>query len=635
MINSRLKLNRFLVFFENKIIYDEKFHDGINVIKGAHSVGKSTLFDLIFFVLGGEIKREEWKFPITNCNEVKAEIEVNGKTLTLAREIVSSAKPKIRIYDGNYVDSTNNALSWLTFGPVRSDSRASFSEMLFDLLGWGQQKTESFNNLTMHQILRLSYLNQTSKTTRIFREEIDKHGDNDSTRKAIGEFLLGLDDLTSYDKRQQKKWKVIELSKFEAKRDSIRNILGTNSNLSIDEINKLVTEQNESINKLLIEKVFKLDDSDSESDDKNIISSRRSLLFKKIKHHTESMNSINKELLFVQDEMDDCILYSKSLDFRIKSLGESEETFKALGNVSFNYCPSCFNQIKDSVLEDQCSLCKETIPKSDLSEKYTETLAELKYQEKQNLHTIELFRTKIFSLNKEKFIVDEKLSRAQNELKDLSTQSNKRELLTMVYTKKITFIESGIAELEKMIPLVKLLEEYNSSISSINREIVELDLEIEKLKINSEKRNFKVTTSLANIATKFLEDGSGHEESFKDATKREVEIDFEKDRWLLGGRSSFSESSNAVKKSAMHIGFLLQSLLDNDTRYPLFSIMDFECADVDLERSHTIQRNIHELFKDQKGFQLLITSSKISTELNIDRYAVGRYYKKNDYIFQI
>lgn len=45
---SYLKLNRLVITKAGKQLYDEKFHDGINIIRGEHSVGKSTILDMIF-----------------------------------------------------------------------------------------------------------------------------------------------------------------------------------------------------------------------------------------------------------------------------------------------------------------------------------------------------------------------------------------------------------------------------------------------------------------------------------------------------------------------------------------------------------------------------------------------------------
>jgi len=46
-IKSRLSLNRFVVFCKGSPAYDEKFHSGVNIIRGENSSGKSTIADFI------------------------------------------------------------------------------------------------------------------------------------------------------------------------------------------------------------------------------------------------------------------------------------------------------------------------------------------------------------------------------------------------------------------------------------------------------------------------------------------------------------------------------------------------------------------------------------------------------------
>jgi len=53
LINPSLFLNRLIVFYNGKTIYDEKFNKGVNIICGENSSGKSTITELIFFALGG------------------------------------------------------------------------------------------------------------------------------------------------------------------------------------------------------------------------------------------------------------------------------------------------------------------------------------------------------------------------------------------------------------------------------------------------------------------------------------------------------------------------------------------------------------------------------------------------------
>ena len=61
MMNN-LHLNRLIVYTNHgEVAYDEKFHQGINIICGDNSSGKSTITHFIFFALGGEYGRN-WFF---------------------------------------------------------------------------------------------------------------------------------------------------------------------------------------------------------------------------------------------------------------------------------------------------------------------------------------------------------------------------------------------------------------------------------------------------------------------------------------------------------------------------------------------------------------------------------------------
>jgi predicted ATPase len=86
MMHNNLFLNRLVVFTEtSKIAYDEQFHDGINIIRGDNSSGKSTISHFIFYILGGAFNN--WVKEAKRCSQVLAEVKMNGATLTLRREI--------------------------------------------------------------------------------------------------------------------------------------------------------------------------------------------------------------------------------------------------------------------------------------------------------------------------------------------------------------------------------------------------------------------------------------------------------------------------------------------------------------------------------------------------------------------
>jgi hypothetical protein len=91
-----LFLNRLVVFGRGRPVYDEEFRLGVNIIRGSNSSGKSTITDFIFFVLGGDISA--WKPEAERCDYVMAEVAVNGKPLTLRRQITANARQSMEIF---------------------------------------------------------------------------------------------------------------------------------------------------------------------------------------------------------------------------------------------------------------------------------------------------------------------------------------------------------------------------------------------------------------------------------------------------------------------------------------------------------------------------------------------------------
>ncbi|EFO5895869.1 AAA family ATPase, partial [Salmonella enterica] len=247
---SYLKINRLVITKGGKQLYDEMFHDGINIIRGEHSVGKSTILDMIFYVLGGELKKDDWKYPADECSNVNAEITVNGRIFTLTRPVDSTGGiPHIKIYEGKYEAAMKDADGWNDYGPRRSNDKLSFSEMMFELFDWGQYKSDDYQNLTMHQIMRLIYLSQSSDSNRIFRKESSR-SDNENTRIAIAEFLFGLDDLETHSYRQN-------LLKYERDYDNSTaelrayfELLGNDADLTVDKINEQLKEKNIELEKI-------------------------------------------------------------------------------------------------------------------------------------------------------------------------------------------------------------------------------------------------------------------------------------------------------------------------------------------------------------------------------------------------
>lgn len=189
-----LQLRRLQVFSSGRIAYDERFHDGVNIIRGENGSGKSTIADFIFFALGGEF--DDWKEIAKNCDEVMAEV-LTTRGLVCIRRQTSSKQSTPSVFLGPLEEASKTALDgWERFPLHRKSSSESFSQIMFRSMLLPEAQSEGASNITMHQILRLLYADQRTPATRLFRFELF---DTKNIRSAVGDMVCGINDFEIFE----------------------------------------------------------------------------------------------------------------------------------------------------------------------------------------------------------------------------------------------------------------------------------------------------------------------------------------------------------------------------------------------------------------------------------------------------
>src|SRR5437773_2381496 len=111
-------------------VYDENYHPGVNIIRGANSTGKSTVADLIFYCLGGDVVN--WKDEADSCDSVYAETIMNGAPITLRRDIAQHGQQPMWIFVGDFdAASRSTTAGWQRYPYRRFGDRESFTQTLF------------------------------------------------------------------------------------------------------------------------------------------------------------------------------------------------------------------------------------------------------------------------------------------------------------------------------------------------------------------------------------------------------------------------------------------------------------------------------------------------------------------------
>jgi hypothetical protein len=161
MYKPNLEVTSLTVFRRGRQVFCEKFHSGLNIIRGENSSGKSTIMDFIFYGLGGDLLENQWRESALMCDSMILGVKLNGNEVTLRREVERRSSQPMQIFFGSPELAKLSAdEGWERYSFRRGKSE-SFTQVMFRLLGLPEvQYGETDTKITMNQILRLMYSDQ-------------------------------------------------------------------------------------------------------------------------------------------------------------------------------------------------------------------------------------------------------------------------------------------------------------------------------------------------------------------------------------------------------------------------------------------------------------------------------------------
>ncbi len=476
MHNPFLLLNRLIISKYNCNVYDETFHAGVNIIRGKNSSGKSTITDMIFYVLGGE--NVEWTTEASSCDYVYAEFIVSGLTLSLRREIRSDA-PSIAVCEGKLSDTFNSNFGWSVYGRKRSEDKESFSQFMFNQLGLPQTQSDDAQlNVTMHQILRLIYADQNTDCSSIFRREKQTFADRQDIRRSVGEMLLGIDDLRGHDLRQQyiKAEKI--LVQKQSRLDSlVEAAIKTDPDFSLAQYAELIgaAQKKQKSIELTIEKLS------VKVNTKNIVgkndNERINELDRLINVHNHAIAKKNESIQSLTMGLADSEVFIASLESDLDGLMSANKSQKLIGDVKLLYCPICLALLPE-IEEGHCPLCKEGFIGDAITGGRLRYEQELKYQIKESKQIFNqkqgLLRDHQDQLKLE--IIDR--NAVLSEHRALVTPTNHVDAMVINLLKEYGYLTRSIEDLtrlesikDEVIQLEKEVQQNKYRLDAINKEL--------------------------------------------------------------------------------------------------------------------------------------------------------------------
>jgi hypothetical protein len=619
-----LILSRLLIIKSGRAVYDEKYHFGLNVIRGRNSSGKTTIARAIVYALGADIK--QWTPELLTCDFVVAEVIINKEFITLRRPIDSERRNPMEIFWGSYENALQASIAgWERYPYNNYENKKSFSKVLFESLGLPEIKGYQEANITMHQILRLMYGDQSSPANKILGAE-----DFDSiiTREAIGDLLCGIYNDDLFNAKTRLKIIDSQLNTAISKLKSFYQIMGKNTSdiksLDIDseiaqakdEIDFLSNE-NENVKQIGYGEVI---DENSQELMSNLHKSKTDLYNK-----TERLSALDFDI-------SDSEVFIRELKKKVSNLNDSIAITRVVNAFSYKNCPACFTDLSRlNRKDDECGLCGTKINSDTSAVSLHKMRNEIEMQIKEsskllegNIKEAKILRSSIYELK-----IQVKL--LEGRYRDIATDlaSSKQRKLQKNY-QKIGYLERSIEGLIRdrgIIDQIKIITDERDNLTHDASELKEFIKQSESKQL---KRRRDVALAISEEVANILKNDLNRQKQFSSA--QTVGFDFGANSISVDGETTFSESSTVFLKNAFLLGLLAVSAKDERLRFPRFLLLDgIENGGMERERSHNLQELILALSdKLEVDHQIIITTAEIAPEIEGSAAPVGRFYTPND-----
>ncbi|MBF0250794.1 MAG: hypothetical protein HQL35_09235 [Alphaproteobacteria bacterium] len=618
-----LWLRRFIVFKDGEIAYDETFHLGVNVIRSeGNSKGKSTIADLIFFALGGDFA--DWKAEAGSCTNTIAEVFINGGVVTLKRDITGKNRQPMLIHYGDMESALATATDWKRYPYNRASDRESYSQILFDMLGLPEVPAELSGNITMHQCLRLMYVDQLTPVFKIFRMD---EKDSAIRRQAVGDLLCGAFDPRIYQNQLELRLKERQYEAINQQLEGAKTLLATAEDFPtlqmMDQHIQSVLEERGQV-------AGELDELRGKRRGADPFDTKGQEAIEALKQRLDEANAILtdkdqdiSELRYTLQDSDALIV---EIERNLRFLDQGNTVRETFGPLAFHICPSCFGPVKQSSDHEHCHLCKEPLESEQDRTRYMRIRNELNQQIRESKYlrearAVELTKT---LTDRNNLIRDrdqvriEYLSLARNYVSDVDTQVD-------TLSSKLGALNNKLTELDKRKAFVAKLQGLIDHKQSLNDDISALKEEIEALERKALARRQAANTAISRKMLEILSSDTETEE-FEEVTS--ATIDFEGDNVYLEGKTSFSASTLNVIRNAMRVAMFQASIEDPKFNFPRFLLMDnIEDKGMTEGRSQNFQRMLVDLSRSlEREHQIIFTTSMVADDLDIPELTIGEKF---------
>lgn len=558
-IFSKLIIKRLLLIGHRKN-YEIPFFPGVNIIYGEEDCGKSSILELINYLLGAS-SLDKYDELEQSVKYVILELDLNNETYCIKRDIFD-AKKDIEVYMSNY---ENIDLVFPSKYKPKLDNTIDgkfFSDFLLDTLNYPKikiknaptQDNSTLSRLSFRDLFKFCYINQDDVGSKNLLN--NQYYPVYNKVKEVFKYIFNLSDE-----------EISEINQLIATKSNLKNKLSTKFSNIQEFLETIEIETLDYISTFLEEIKTNLKQIEEELENINVSITSSSQEYEPLKEHVVTLNYQIKDKEKEKTKIRDNIKrYEKLVNdyyddsLKIKGILSAKQL---IGKISPDIiiCPLCKHDVEHTKLKEEYSIHNEEKLDSEIKilNKRIKDLAGLIEKEKESFRTTEIELSKLIEEREQfKKSIDEEL----------------KEHISPYLTTRDELIKQQSTLIEKEQQITKALKIRNEE-SNLNKEIFKLDKDLKDLKekldelTSSQVQIDNVLSELKLILETYLESID---------VKNRTGINISERTFLPILRDKqYSEITSGGIRTILSIGFLLNILeysLNNEINHPRFLMID-------------------------------------------------------------
>lgn len=621
-----LFVNRLYVLTEQGLVaYDEHFHPGVNIIRGDNSSGKSTITHLLFYGLGGDYTH--FVAEARRCSQVLVEVRMGDATVTLSRSLDKDREGRVKrrqgmtLHWGTLDEALQGRCRSLSLPYATQDGCESFSSMLFDLLDIPLVQADT--RITMHQLLRLMYVDQDSPSQSLFLQE---PFDTQAKREAVADLLTGIYDDALYQARATLRRQEGELTDARAVLRSLQAALPAECR-STATVRALIAASEQDIARYA-DDIARLRSGDiPERANKQLVDLQKA----QVATLAQQCAHLEQEARDCEYGLQDTRLFLQALTAKRDALERSMATHRVLGSMHLTCCPECLAPLANEAPVGMCRLCKSPLAEQSsttqarrMMEELTMQMRETEGELRSEQERLPLLKQRLRALRRQygaaRKALDRSLGTARGSLAE--------QLEDLHYRQGCA--QGELLQYHTLLEQAEYYERQVALLARLQSDVARTRALIQRRETLQEHRRREALASMQHHAVYFLHHDQDCQRAFAQAEPQDFHIDFGADAvFLQQPHARYSASSSFFLKLVARFALLLSSIDLPWMRYPRFILADnMEDKGMEPSRVHRFQTTlVSRLERCPAGsFQVIFTTSCLAPSLEDSRYVVGDRY---------